>query len=334
MKLKVGVVGTGAIGREHITRITKKLSGAVVTAVTDVNPEGAKAAAEICGAKVFPDALSLIQSPDVDAVLVSSPGFAHKDAVLPAIRAGKPVFCEKPMATTAADCREIVDAELAAGRKLVQVGFQRRYDKGYLQMKQYLSSGDFGAPLVVHCAHRNADTAPTYDTPMAVHDTAIHEIDVLHWLIDDEYESAQVFLPRKSCHAREILHDPQIMILRTKGGIHIDIEVFVSCRYGYDIQCEVCCENGIIKLPEPSFPTIRKNALRSVPLETDWKERFIEAYDVEIQDWINATLEGKVNGPTGWDGYVAAVTADALVRAQTSGKVELIETGERPALYR
>jgi len=124
------------------------------------------------------------------------------------------------------------------------------------------------------------------------------------------------------------------MLLTTESGIVIDIEVFVNCVYGYDIQCEVCCEDAIIRMPEPSFPVVRKDAKRSVELEVDWKQRFIDAYDVEIQDWINSTLKGEVNGPTAWDGYLAAVTADVLVKSQTTGAVEPIETGAAPVFYK
>ena len=331
--LKVGVIGTGAIGREHIDRIANKLVGAKVVAVTDVSRENSSKAAAICGARVENDSAAVINAADVDALLVCTPGFAHAEPVLQAITAGKPVFCEKPLATTAADCKKVVDAEVAGGKHLVQVGFQRRYDKGYLQMKELLDSGKMGAPLMVHCAHRNASVADTYDTPMAVNDTAIHEIDTLQWLINDDYVSAQVIIGKDTKYTKSHLRDPQLMILRTKSGIVIDIEVFVNCRYGYDIQCMVCCEEGIVHMPEPNFPVIRKGKNLSVHIEQDWQRRFIEAYDVELQAWINGTINGKVDGPTAWDGYTAAVTADALVKAQTSGAIEPVETGARPAFY-
>lgn len=333
-ELRIGVIGTGAIGREHIGRITNKLTGAKVVAVTDINAESAEAARAECGARVEKDSLSVVNSPDVDALIVASYGPAHAESVLQAIAAGKPVFCEKPLASTAADCKKIVGAEIAHGKKLVQVGFMRRYDKGYVQMKEMIAGGGMGAPLMVHCAHRNATVAPNYTTEMAVNDTAIHEIDILHWLIDDQYVSGQVIIPKSTKYARHGLTDPQLMLLTTKSGIVIDIEVFVNCQFGYDIQCEVCCENGIIRMPEPSFPLVRKDAARSVALETDWKQRFIDAYDVEIQDWINSTLAGEVNGPTAWDGYLAAVTADALVKSQTTGCAEPIETGDAPDFYK
>jgi len=332
--LRIGVIGAGAIGCEHIARITGKLSGGSVVAVSDIHEENAKKAAAIAGARVEASSGDLINSKDVDAVIVTSWGPAHAESVLASIEAGKPVFCEKPLATTAADCKKIVDAEMAGGHHLVQVGFMRRYDKGYRQVKEMLDSGKVGAPLMLHCAHRAAGVDENYSTGMAVTDTAIHEIDCLHWLVDDQYVSAQVLFPKNTRHAHKGLQDPQIMLLTTQSGIRIDVEVFVNCQFGYDIECEVCCEEGIVRMPEPSFPLVRMNAKRSVEIETDWKRRFAEAYDVEIQDWIDSTQKGEVRGPSAWDGYLAAVTADALVKAQSSGAVETIQTGDCPVFYR
>jgi myo-inositol 2-dehydrogenase/D-chiro-inositol 1-dehydrogenase len=197
MELRIGVIGTGAIGKEHINRITKKLSGGKITAVTDVNEAGAKEAAALCGARIEKTDKDVIKAPDVDALIVTSWGPAHAESVLAAIEAGKPVFCEKPLATTAGDCKKIVDLEVRGGKKLVQVGFMRRYDKGYLQVKELIASGKFGVPLIIHCTHRNPEVDETYITAMAVNDTAVHEIDVLHWLTGEQYKSAQVlFVPK------------------------------------------------------------------------------------------------------------------------------------------
>ena len=118
------------------------------------------------------------------------------------------------------------------------------------------------------------------------------------------------------------------MIFRTKGGMTIDVEVFVNCKFGYDINCEVVCEEGTVKLAAPATPIIKSDASVATGIETSWINRFIESYDTELQDWVNAAAEGIINGPTAWDGYVAAVTADAFVKAQKSGQVEPIVTGE------
>ncbi len=313
-ELKIGVIGTGAIGREHIERITNKLQNGRVVAVTDINVEGAKAVAEKYNARFEPSGADVVQAADVDAVVVTSWGPAHAESVLQAIAAGKPVFCEKPLATTADDCKKIVDAEMASGKKLVQVGFMRRYDKGYVQLKNAIDSGDLGAALMMHCTHRNANVDTSYTTDMAVSDTAIHEIDVLHWLVGDEYESVQVIMGRNTKYAHDKLHDPQIMIMKTAAGVVIELEVFVNCKFGYDIQCQVVCEDGVIQMADPAYPMIKKNGVKSVEIEQDWKRRFADAYDVEIQEWIDSTLQGQMNGPSSWDGYLAAVTADALIQ--------------------
>lgn len=334
-ELRVGVIGTGAIGREHMARIHDRIPAARVTAVTSRTRESMARAAETWGARPVEDYHTLISDAEVDAVIVSSVDPLHAPAVLACIEAEKPVFCEKPLATAAADCEAIMKAEVAFGRPLVQVGFQRRYDRGYLQLKEMLQSRNFGQPLMVHCAHRNHTAPDDFNTEFAVYRTAVHEIDATHWLLDDEYVSGQVFFPRQTPYADEgFLRDPQFMVLRTQKGILIDIEVFLRTHVAYDIQCEICCTDGILRLPEPSFPLVRQNEMRCTRLENDWMLRFMDAYDAELEDWVHASLRGEVRGPSAFDGYVAAATCDALAKSQKTGREEPIKTGPRPDFYR
>ena len=335
MTVRIGVVGTGAIGRDHTRRINRVLAGATVTALSDVNPDSAAAVrADVAPeARTFATGEELIASDTVDAVLVTSWGSTHEQYVLAALAAGKPCFCEKPLATTADGAKRIVDAEVALGRRLVQVGFMRRYDAGYRMLKQVVDS-EIGQPLMVHAAHRNATVPEQYVTPMAIHDTLIHEIDVLRWLLDDDYVSAQVVFPRATSRAHAKLRDPQVVLLETAKGIRIDVEVFVNCRYGYDIQCQVVGEEGIASLPEPMAIVMRKEAKLQNAILTDWKDRFIDSYDVELQDFIAAAAQGTASGPTAWDGYVAAISSDACVAAQEApGTIVPISLPARPALY-
>lgn len=335
MTLKIGVIGTGMIGRDHTRRIQQVLAGAEVVALSDVNLASAESVRNDLAphAKLYETGEALIAAPEVDAVLVTSWGATHEPYVLAAVAAGKPVFCEKPLATTAEGARRIVEAEVAHGKRLVQVGFMRRYDAGYLALKQAVQQHT-GAPILVHAAHRNPAVPEAYVTPMAIHDTLIHEIDVFRWLLDDDYVSARVLYPRNAARSHSKLRDPQVVVLETKKGVLIDVEIFVNCQYGYDIQCEVVGEAGTARLPEPMAVALRLAAKRQSSILTDWKDRFVASYDVELQDFIAAASTGGATGPSAWDGYAAAVTSDACVQAQESaGQAVAIELPVRPALY-
>lgn len=338
MTVRIGVIGCGAIGFEHIKRITNTLSGAKVVAVNDINEEHAKKIVADLGldAKFYADGHELVKASDVDAILVTCWGPAHKEFVLDGVEHGKYVFCEKPLATTADDCLEIVNAEVKQNKHLVQVGFMRRFDEGYVALKKAIDEGEIGTPLMLHAAHRNPVVDDKYTTDMAISDTMIHEIDVLHWLLNDEYVSAQVLYPRRTKRALKDLADPQIVLVETKKGVRIDVEIFVNCEYGYDIKCEVVGEDGIAYLPEPATVQTRKSASLNRPILMDWKQRFIKAYDHELQAFINNINQGKkLNGPTSWDGYAAALTSDVCIKAQQNpGKIMPINMKERPSFYK
>jgi myo-inositol 2-dehydrogenase/D-chiro-inositol 1-dehydrogenase len=335
MTIKLGVIGTGAIGKEHIRRCSQVLQGATVVAVSDINLDNARAVVNSLGlqAEIYADGYDVIKSKEVDALLVTSWDPTHEDYTLAAIAAGKPVFCEKPLALTAEGCRRVVDAEMKAGRRLVQVGFMRQYDQGYVALKKVIDQGEIGAPLMLHCAHRNLEVGDSYVTNMAITNTLIHELDVLRWLINDDYHSVQVRFPRSTSHTHARLKDPQIVMIETKKGMLIDVEIFVNCRYGYDIQCHVVGEEGIASLPEPSSVLMRKDAHLATNILTDWKDRFIDAYDIELQAFINDVQSGELRGPSAWDGFAASVAADACVKAQESGATEIIDLPARPAFY-
>ncbi len=331
--LKIGVAGLGAIGRTHIERISKKLQGAAVVAVTDAATHHGKKVAGDLGIPFYTDENEMIANGKIDAMIVTAADPLHERYVMAAVKAGLPVFCEKPLAPDAAGCKRIIDAEMAGGKQLVQVGFMRRYDPGYRALKRMIDSGKYGAPLMLHCAHRNFEVPDDYDTPMAISNSLIHEIDVLRWLIGEDYESVEVSIPKSTKYASKVLRDPQILILHSASGVRMDVEIFVNCRVGYDIQCEICCEEGFLKLPDLSVPSVLVDAARVTPICRDWSEWFIDAYNTEIQEWINASKAGRVNGPTAWDGYVACITADYAHQARDSQTRVKIEMPKRPEFY-
>ncbi|KAA9156439.1 inositol 2-dehydrogenase [Amycolatopsis acidicola] len=333
MTVGIGVIGAGMIGQDHVRRITDVVTGAEVVAVADVDAARAEEVASRVHARALASGQDVIDDDLVDAVVVTSWGPTHAEYVLGAIEAGKYVFCEKPLATTAEDCLRIVDAEQASGRRLVQVGFMRRYDAGYRAMKQVIDSGEIGAPLLMHCVHRNRSAPESYHSDMAVQDTAIHEIDTIRWLLDEDIVSAQVVKPRRTSNRFEHLQDPQFMLFETASGARVDLEVFVNCRYGYDIQCETVGETGTVRLPDPESVWVRGAGQLRANVVQDWKQRFGAAFDLEFTEWVSSIEDARPAGPSAWDGYAAAVISDATTEALHSGHVVSVLLKDRPAFY-
>jgi myo-inositol 2-dehydrogenase/D-chiro-inositol 1-dehydrogenase len=334
MTVRVGVIGVGMIGEDHIRRLSQVVAGAEVVALTDVDPDRAAAVAASYGVPtVHATGQDVISDAAVDAVVVCSWGPTHEEYVLASIAAGKPVFCEKPLAETPEACERMVDAEVAAGRRLVQVGFMRRFDRAYRALKEVVDGGSIGAPLIMHCVHRNP-TAPGYfKTESAITDAAVHEIDMLRWLLGEEIVATSVLTPRRNRHGGD-LQDPIILLLEMESGAIVDVEISMNIRYGYDIQGTVVGEDGTAALGDQDAVVVRRAGGTTSPVPADWRERFIAAYDVEFQEWIDATAgTGVPTGPTTWDGYAAAAVANTALEALRTGAKASVKLADKPDLY-
>ncbi len=335
MTLNVGVIGVGMIGQDHIRRLTHVLSGARVAAVTDVDLARARTVADdLPGAVLHDSGQELIADPGVDAVVVTSWGPTHEEYVLACIAAGKQVFCEKPLATTEAACTRIVDAEVAAGRRLVMVGFMRRYDPQYRAMKQVVTSGEIGLPLIMHAAHRNPSVPPHYTSDMIINDSTVHDIDVARWMFDDEIAAITVLKPRVSSKAAAGFNDPLLVLLEMASGVVVDVEAMVNAGFGYDIRGEVVCEDGTVELSESAGALVKTAGRVSGRVPANWQERFVRAFDTEFQAWIDAVTAGGTTGPSAWDGYAATVSCETALAALHSGERVPAVLRERPDLYK
>ena len=329
----IGVIGTGNMGADHARRLSGKVSGARVAAVFDVDQARANEVARSIGAVSLAHARDVIDHAEVDAVVIATPGETHAELTIAAIAAGKPVLCEKPLAPTTAECLAVLEAERSAGKQLVQVGFMRRFDSGYQEVKSAVEAGEIGEVLIMHCLHRNPTVPPSFTSDMSLTDSVVHEIDVARWLSGEEVVSTSVVPVRRSPLAAHHLKDPQLVLLETSSGVVVEVEVFVNARYAYDVRCEVVGSLGAVSLETPTVSAVRRDGMRRSVVQDNWRTRFGGAYLAELQAWVDGLEAGRADGPGAWDGYAATAVAESCVRSLESGERTKVELAEKPAFY-
>jgi myo-inositol 2-dehydrogenase/D-chiro-inositol 1-dehydrogenase len=329
----VGVLGTGAIGSDHARRLARRVHGARLVAVFDLDAERAGMVRGETGARVHATAAELIGDDEVEAVVVASPDATHADLAAACIAAGKPSLCEKPAGSTAAEARRLLDAEVSGGRRLVQLGFMRRFDAGYLAVKGALDAGSIGVALLVHCVHRGRQAPEGWTSEMQFTNSAVHELDLTRWLLGEEIVAVLVPAMRRSPLAAPGLRDPLLVLLETSSGCIVEVELFVNCRYGYDVRCEVVGTTGTVSLESPAEVAVAHDGTRRRAVAADWRERFGQAYLDELQFWVDGVAAGEPGGPSVWDGYRATAVAEACVRSMHGGVRIEVPQAQRPALY-
>lgn len=330
MAVRFGLIGCGVMGADHARILRSDVAGAELVAVHDRDRGRAEAvAAGRC--RVHADPGQLIADPGVDALVIASPDATHAPLTLAAIAAGKPVLCEKPMASSLGEALAVVEAEVAGGRPLVQIGFMRRFDPGYRAMRAAVQAGTLGNPLFLHCIHRNA-VGPDYVTSdLILANSCVHEIDISRYVLGEDHARVRVIRARASRKAPN--RQPLLMVLETVSGVVVSVEAFLDAQYGYDVQGELVCEEGTLGL-DPHPPVRRRLAgSDGHAVEADWVGRFADAYRCQLRDFVAALNGGRFLGASAWDGYVASLTAEAALGALRSGETVAIERGRRPAFY-
>lgn len=334
MTLRVGVVGLGVMGADHVRTLTTRVSGAVVTAVADIDPVRAASVAGGVGARAFRAGQELISSDEVDAVLVAAADGSHTELTLAAIAAGRPVLTEKPLAPTPEECRQIAAAERAAAAaaaaggaggaggagRLVAVGFMRRFDPAHVALRDGVRSGSIGRVLLAHAVHRNTTARSGGTSETTVTGSAIHELDSVPWVLGSPVSDVSWHAPRAASGPRV---DPQVLLVRTADGALVTVEVFVGAGYGYDVRLEVVGSRGTLALADPALLVRTRDLHRASDYPVDWRPRFAEAYRAELQAWVDAVVTG-VAAPdlaTAEDGLRAAEAARAAVTSMREGGV-------------
>lgn len=336
--LGVAVIGTGRMGADHVRRLRETVSDAQVVAVADVDQERAAALAEgdpECAA--YGDASAALAAPGVDAVLIASPGPAHEEVLLESLERGLPVLCEKPLTPDPASALRVLEAERRVGRRLIQVGFMRRYDAEYLRLKELLDTGELGQPLLMHCVHRNVGMPDYFTEPMMINDSVVHEIDCARWLWGQEITAVTVVKPTARTDSPLAVSDPQLVLLETSAGGVVTVEIFATCGFGYQVRAEVVCAHGTAAIgADDARQGVRITTAGrwGGAVDQDFLTRFGDAYQRELQHWVSSARRGHAVGPSAWDGYAATAVCAAGVTAQREGARTPVELAERPDFYR
>ncbi len=322
------------MGSDHIIRIENRIVGASVAAVVEPDEGRAKAAlAEAPEAVWFPNIEAAIAAGGIDAVLIATPGQFHEPVLLPALAAGLPILCEKPLTPDSASSMRMVEAEVATGKQLIQVGFMRRFDAGYQSLKELISSNGQGELLGLHCAHRNPEVPESYHNDMLIFDSVVHEIDIVRFLTDSPIKSVEVKAMKRNSNNHEGFNDPILVLLTTQSDVLATVEMNVSVKFGYQVKTEAVFENGIAEIGRTSGMNTWFEGQIGTAEHMSFKTRFAAAYDAQIQRWVNATKRGEIDGPSAWDGYLAAAAVEAGLEALHTGQRVDANYASKPAFY-
>lgn len=332
-RVKVGVIGTGGMGARHARNLATLVPDVELTALMDVDQQRVGELLSACGgARVFDDGLAVIRDSDVEALVIASPDPTHADLTLACIEAEKPVLCEKPLATTLKGAAAVVQAEVASGKRLIQLGFMRVYDPIHLDVKAALKRGDLGRSLMFRGIHNNLMPGRERSVEDVATNSAVHDFHSARWLMSDEITKVSALSVPIAADRPDSCRLLLVQLTFKRGGVGT-IEVNASSGYGYEVMVEVTGETGAVTSADASSPTVRKQGARSSPIAPDWLMRFEQAYIDEISAWARSLQEGRAIGPSAWDGYMSLAIADATIQSIERGEPVDVHVMDVPAIY-
>ncbi|KAF0175038.1 MAG: myo-inositol 2-dehydrogenase [Rhodobacteraceae bacterium] len=331
MQLRFAILGAGRIGQVH-ARAVAGTPGAKLVAIADPVAKAAESVQAAYGCDIR-SIDAIVASADVDAVVICTPTDTHADLIERFTKAGKAVFCEKPVDLSLARVKACLTA-VAANKGTVMVGFNRRFDPDFMGVKAAIDDGTIGTVEMVTITSRDPGAPPAdYITRSGgiFRDMTIHDFDMARWLLGEEVETVQA--------AASVLTDKAIgelgdfdsvnVILRTATGKQAIITNTRRATYGYDQRIEVLGSKGMVYAEnqgENRVVVADKSGFRSAPLLNFFMTRYIAAYANEIAAFVDAVNSGKDTPTTTHDGLMALALAEAALKSVAEGRtVKLAE---------
>ncbi|HTS67785.1 MAG TPA: inositol 2-dehydrogenase [Terriglobia bacterium] len=314
-QLHIGIIGAGRIGKVHAETVAFGLPEAEIVSITDLDHNAARRVADRCRiACVAASSEEILSDPRVDAVLICSSTDTHAELIVAAARAGKHIFCEKPIAHDLAKIDAALEAVAKAGVKL-QIGFNRRFDPNFGRVRRAVQSGEIGTPRLMHIISR--DPAPPPISYVKVSggmflDMTIHDFDMARFLIGDEVEEVFVaggVMVDEAIGAAGDL-DTAVTVLRFRRGVIGTIDNCRQAAYGYDQRVEILGSLGAIATencyPNQATVSTGSEVRKDLPLNF-FMDRYRESFATEMRCFVEAVIHDHPTPVSGEDGRIPVV---------------------------
>lgn len=331
MAFRFGLLGAGRIGQVHARAVAATPDTRLV-AVADALDAAANSVAAEHGAEVR-SAAAIITSADIDAVLICTPTDTHADLIEAAARAGKAIFCEKPISLDLARARACLDVVRETGATLM-LGFQRRFDPHFRAVKAAIDEGRIGAVEMIQITSRDPGAPPVSYIERSggiFRDMTIHDFDKARWMLGEEpvtvYATGSVLTDPAIGAAGDF--DSATVVLTTASHKQCSISNSRRAGYGYDQRIEVHGSKGMVSAENQrpaSIEVATAEGFTRPPLHDFFMTRYTAAYAAEIAAFVQAVATGSAPSPSGEDGLAALVLADAAHRSAREGREIRLET--------
>ena len=322
-KICVGLIGAGRIGKLHIEHLAQNIPEVELTTICSLNLSNVKSVAEQYNVpKVTTDYNTLLADPQIDAVLITASTNTHVEMSQAAAKAGKHIFCEKPIAFDLAQIDETLAIVEKAGVKF-QVGFNRRFDASFKRVREAVTSGEIGEPHIMRITSRDPAPPPIEYVKVSggiFLDMTIHDFDMARYLIGDEvvevYAAGGVRVDPKIGEAGDI--DTTVITLRFQNGVIGTIDNSREAVYGYDQRVEVFGSSGMVTAANPLTDTVTfsgSEGTRAASPPYFFVERYKSAFLSELQAFFTCIQEDTPPPVTGADGRAPVVIGFAALKS-------------------
>lgn len=329
-EIEVLIAGVGRMGTFHARTLAGRVPGARVTAVADADPQRAAALGAELGVAAYGDMAEALARSGARAVVIATPSGTHSAWVEAAARAGLAIFCEKPLGTDIASARHALEVAEDAGVPL-QLGYQRRFDRGFQALRQHVVEGRLGRVLMVKSSSRDPELSPMPYLRGAggiFQDQMIHDIDILRYLsgreIVEVYSAGGAFFEPELTTFGDV--DTATLVVRFEDGTLGMADASRKSGYGHDVMAEVFGSEGTAKLDAAKDQPITVFG----PPGAGWRlpfwflERFAEAYERELMAFASVVRGESAPVASGLDGLLDMLVADAATRSLRSGRPEAV----------